>query len=51
VKPNFPVRDYSGRPGFQHQDGSPNVCKVHGVNSGPSVESDGVISSYDCLCR
>ena len=51
VKPSYPVPDYAGRPGFQHQAGSPNVCKVFGVDRGPSLVSDEVLSSYDCLCR
>ncbi len=30
------------RPGFQHQAGSPNVCKVHGFE--PARD-------YECLCK
>jgi hypothetical protein len=31
-----------GRPGFQHQEGSPNVCKVQGRGS---------TERFDCLCK
>lgn len=31
-----------GRPGFQHQEGSPNVCKVQGASA---------LKSFDCLCK
>ena|SRR5258706_8230717 len=31
-----------GRPGFQHQEGSPDVCKVQGKGS---------TTRFDCLCK
>lgn len=31
----------AGRPGFQHQKGSPNVCKI---------QSRSQINDFDCLC-
>lgn len=50
-----------GRPGFQHQAGSPNVCKVHGIDGWPTTKGKGGDRTegnltkgwrrqYDCLC-
>jgi hypothetical protein len=41
------ISEFAGRPGFQHQAGSPNRCKIHGYLS--SLEAEGT-STYDCLC-
>lgn len=60
VRANHPSRKYATRPGFQHQSGSPNVCKVQGVplDEGGSakintadVVSAEVLSLYECLCH
>lgn len=60
VKADYVTRRYASRPGFQHQSGSPNVCKVQGVAmdegggaklANPGVQSAEVLTLYECLCR
>jgi hypothetical protein len=61
VRADYPDRRYAGRPGFQQQSGSPNVCKVQGLKEKPDgagsawlanmdLVSDEVLWRYECLC-
>lgn len=62
VRADYPDRKYATRPGFQHHAGSPNVCKVQGLNvrpdgagrawlGNPDLVSDEVLWRFECLCH